>query len=255
MEALIEKIRKNKPVVHCITNGVTMNDCANILLAVGASPIMAHHPAEVAEISAGAGALVCNFGATFDYETMHIAAAAALAAGKPIVVDPVGVAGSTYRREACLDFIEKCHPTCLRGNYAEILALMEGRKTGNGLDSHVTIPDEISEDADFVLQIKEFAKRKDMMIVASGKTDVITDGKEVQLVTSGDAIMRRVTGMGCMSSVVQGAFLAVEESVEGAAEACRFFGKVGELAAKKTSEMQGGTMTFRQLFIDEISKM
>ena len=86
---LAQQIRKNRPIVHCITNAVTVNDCANILLAVGASPTMAHHPLEVEEITAGAAALVCNFGATCDYEAMLTAGKKARVLEHPIVVDPV----------------------------------------------------------------------------------------------------------------------------------------------------------------------
>ena len=95
---ILEQIRDKRPIIHCITNIVTVNDCANILLAIGASPIMAHHPLEVAEVTRGAGALVCNMGALDDFEAMEEAIRASVECGHPIVIDPVGVSGSTYRR-------------------------------------------------------------------------------------------------------------------------------------------------------------
>ena len=103
---LHHQIKKKPPVIHCITNAVTVNDCANILLAAGASPTMAHHPQEAAEISAGCDALVCNFGAIADYEAMKSAVLMATKLRHPIVIDPVGVSGSTYRRTKCIELIK-----------------------------------------------------------------------------------------------------------------------------------------------------
>ena len=132
---LYNKIQEERPIIHCITNAVTVNDCANILLAAGASPTMAHHPLEVEEITAGTKALVCNFGAIADYEAMEKAGRVADELGHAIVIDPVGVSGSSYRREKCQMLIENIHPTCIRGNYSEIRALMEHCSTATGVDS------------------------------------------------------------------------------------------------------------------------
>ena len=104
---IYEKIQQKRPIIHCITNAVTVNDCANILLAAGASPTMAHHPCEVEEITAGTAALICNFGAISDYEAMKTAGKRAHALGHPIVIDPVGVSGSSYR----LSLIHISEPT------------------------------------------------------------------------------------------------------------------------------------------------
>lgn len=127
---IYEKIQQKRPIIHCITNAVTVNDCANILLAAGASPTMAHHPCEVEEITAGTAALICNFGAISDYEAMKTAGKRAHALGHPIVIDPVGVSGSSYRREKCLELMKIIHPTCIRGNYSEIQALLHNCGTG-----------------------------------------------------------------------------------------------------------------------------
>ena len=120
---LHHEIKKTRPVIHCITNAVTVNDCANILLAAGASPTMAHHPLEVEEITEGAAALVCNLGAIADFEAMEKAGKKADEMGHAIVLDPVGISGSTYRRMKCQTLIKEIHPTCSRGNYSEIRAL------------------------------------------------------------------------------------------------------------------------------------
>ena len=135
---IYEKIQQKRPIIHCITNAVTVNDCANILLAAGASPTMAHHPCEVEEITAGTAALICNFGAISDYEAMETAGKRAHALGHPIVIDPVGVSGSSYRRKKCLELMKIIHPTCIRGNYSEIQALLHNCGTlsvvGSGTD-------------------------------------------------------------------------------------------------------------------------
>ena len=104
---LYQKIKQQRPIIHCITNAVTVNDCANILLAAGASPTMAHHPLEVEEITAGTQALICNFGAIADYEAMEKAGKVADSLDHAIVIDPVGVSGSSYRREKCQALIEE----------------------------------------------------------------------------------------------------------------------------------------------------
>lgn len=241
------RIQKNRPIIHCITNAVTVNDCANILLAAGASPTMAHHPSEVEEVTAGTKALVCNFGAIADYEAMEKAGKVADRSGHAIVIDPVGVSGSTYRREKCQTLIETIHPTCIRGNYSEIRALIEHCSTVTGVDSGDKTLDTEA--------MKQYAGAYHVILIASGEKDIITDGTDTYICENGDAKMARITGSGCMSSVMLGAFLGTEPSVQSAAACCAFVGIAGELAAEKTDACGGGTMTFRNLFIDEVSLM
>lgn len=241
------RIQKNRPIIHCITNAVTVNDCANILLAAGASPTMAHHVAEVEEVTAGTKALVCNFGAIADYEAMEKAGKVADRSGHAIVIDPVGVSGSTYRREKCQTLIETIHPTCIRGNYSEIRALIEHCSTVTGVDSGDKTLD--------IEAMKQYAGAYHVILIASGEKDIITDGTDTYICENGDAKMARITGSGCMSSVMLGAFLGTEPSVQSAVACCAFVGIAGELAAEKTDACGGGTMTFRNLFIDEVSLM
>ena len=128
---IYEKIQQKRPIIHCITNAVTVNDCANILLAAGASPTMAHHPCEVEEITAGTAALICNFGAISDYEAMKTAGKRAHALGHPIVIDPVGVSGSSYRREKCLELMKSdLYPGKLFGNTGIAAQLWNGYRGG-----------------------------------------------------------------------------------------------------------------------------
>lgn len=244
---LYNDIQKNCPIIHCITNIVTVNDCANILLAAGASPTMAHHPLEVEEITAGTNVLVCNLGAIADYEAMEKAGHVAHERKHAIVVDPVGISGSTYRRGLCKRLIGQIHPTCIRGNYSEIRALIEDHNTVTGVDAGDSSLD--------IEALKQYAREQLMIVAASGKEDIITDGTTTYVCENGDAKMARITGSGCMSSVMLGAFLGAENSVRSAAACCAFVGIAGEYAARKTDGCGGGTMTFRNYFIDEISLM
>lgn len=244
---LYNDIQKKCPIIHCITNIVTVNDCANILLAAGASPTMARHPLEVEEITAGTNVLVCNLGAIADYEAMEKAGRVAHELNHAIVVDPVGISGSTYRREKCKELIRQIHPTCIRGNYSEIRALIEDHNTVTGVDA--------SDRSLDIEALKQYAREQMMIVVASGKEDIITDGVTTYVCENGDAKMARITGSGCMSSVMAGAFLGAESSVHSAVACCAFVGIAGEYAARKTDDCGGGTMTFRNYFIDEISLM
>ena len=244
------KIREQRPLVHCITNHVTVNDCANILLAVGASPTMAHHPLEVEEITQGCHSLVCNLGATDDYEAMLIAVSAAGKAGHPIVLDPVGVGASTFRREQCWKMINTSQISCIRGNLSEIRALSENQTTAAGVDAQEDT--QTLEEKDKL--VMEFSKRVGSIVVVSGEVDIVSDGVQCVHIMTGSPMMAKVTGCGCMSSALIGAYLAVENSMEAVVVACTMMGRCGELAEQSTKEMRGGTMTFRMQLIDEMSK-
>lgn len=246
------RIPTARPIVHCITNIVSVNDCANLLLAVGASPTMAHHPMEAAEISSGASALVCNFGAIGDYDAMTAAGHAAHELRHPIIVDPVGVSGSSYRRGLCLDFIQTIHPDCVRGNYSEIRALMENRPTAAGVDAP---PDEAAQGDRLLEDMLIFSKKWNLILIASGATDYVTGGDAYYEIRNGHPDMTRITGSGCMSSALLGAFLSVERSLRSAAASCAWMGIAGELAAERTAAAGGGTMTFREKLIDALSLM
>ncbi len=248
----VSKIRKIRPVVHCITNIVTVNDCANVLLAVGASPTMAHAREEVAEIATGAQALVLNLGATECVEAMMEAGKAAHAALHPVVFDPVGVAASTYRRGLAYQILDAVHPSCIRGNYSEILALLENINTAGGVDECTEKDASLSADMDVV--VWEVAKRFGCIVIASGVTDIVSYGERVEYVEGGSAMMRMITGAGCMSSCLLGAYLAVGASDFDAAVCCmKMIGDAAEAAEQKQKALAGGSMTFRDAFIDAIS--
>ena len=243
---ILKEIRQKKPVVHCITNIVTVNDCANILHAIGAAPVMAHHPMEVSEVTEKSSALVCNMGALENFEAMIVAGKRAGELGHPIVIDPVGVAASEYRRNRCMELIENIRPNCIRGNISEINALVYGKSDRPGVDAQP------SDVPDFI-KINERAKEWNTIIVVSGESDYICDGEAVHEINGGSNMYRKITGAGCMSSVVMGAFLAVSAEKTGCAEACDMMKKAGEEAEKRMKIKTGGSMTFRHELIDYLS--
>lgn len=258
---LWKKIKEERPLIHCITNIVTVNDCANVLLAAGASPTMAHHILEVEDVTAGCEALVCNIGATECMDAMEAAGRKASELGKPVIVDPVGAAGAAFRRNMCLNLIRESKATCIRGNYSEIKALEQEKALGAGVD--VQEKDRRREDA---LETAADAAGKlaarlnassdeagKHYVVASGSVDFVSDGNRIISVYNGSKMMSKVTGMGCMSSVMQGAFLAVENSLEAAAASCVIMGICGEIAEEETIRVGGGTATFHIKFIDAVS--
>ena len=248
-----QAVVSGRPRVHCITNTITIWDCANILLAAGASPTMAHHAEEVAEITTGCHALVCNFGAMNDYEAMLNAAPAAAAAGHPIVVDPVGCGGSSFRRGRFFRLAQTAQITCVRGNASEIRALALGTGTVAGVDSLPTTSAEEFEELKNLA--KHLAVSLGAIVIASGVVDIVTDGRRLEEVTAGDSMMRLITGSGCMSSVLLGAYLAVgkEDPLAAAAACVTTMGDCGARAAARARAEGHGTMTFHTYLIDEMS--
>ena len=247
----LKKVQEIRPLVHCITNTTTIWDCANLLLAAGASPTMAHHPQEVAEITAGCRALVCNLGAMDDFEAMLAAAPVAAKLGHPIVVDPVGCGGSSFRRQRFRRLAEAAPITCVRGNASEIRALAMDTATVTGVDAG---EEESAQGLEEVkLRAMQLAAEYGCLVIASGATDILTDGRQIVEVTAGDPMMARITGSGCMSTALLGAFLAADNSLESALAACTIMGCCGETAAERARREGRGSMTFHTYLIDEMS--
>lgn len=241
-----KQILARRPIVQCITNIVTVNDCANALLAIGASPTMAHHVTEMSEIQSGCDALVCNFGATENFDAMLEAATQAGKLGHPVVIDPVGCGGSSFRREFFWKLVEACRPACIRGNYSEIMALAYGKQTVTGVDAGGTSETSIEE------AVKHLASKTESIVVASGIQDIISDGVTLRTVFGGDILMSRITGTGCMESSLLGAYLAVDNSIDSVVSCCQKVKNAGKIAADMTRECKAGTMTFREKFIDKL---
>ena len=252
-EKALMLVRQKKPLVQCITNFVTVNDCANIILASGGSPTMASHPLEVEEAVAGVQALVCNMGAIDKIDAMILAGKEANRLKKPVVLDPVGAGGTQMRRDAVRRLLQDVHFSVIRGNASEIRYLAGQHATGSGVD--VSSLDEITEenlDA-AVSMAEELAGKQNAVIAISGKIDVISDGKRSCVLRNGCATMARITGSGCMLTSMIGAFCgAYEDAFLAACTAMAVMGISGEIAEEKRLCNGTGNATFRNDLIDAI---
>jgi len=225
---LLDRIRERVPLVHNITNYVVMNASANILLALGAAPVMAHSRREVEEMAGLAGALVLNIGTLEEkwIEAMLLAAKTADVRGIPIVLDPVGAGATTYRSQAVATILRQASVSVIRGNASEVLSLADAGVTTKGVDSSLSVTDELADAAG------ELAREHGCIVAISGEKDLITDGDRVLRVANGVSLMTRVTGLGCGLSAVAGAFCAAAggDLLEAVAAAFGYYGLCGELA-------------------------
>jgi len=225
---LLDRIRVRAPLVHNITNFVVMNSSANILLALGASPVMAHSRREVAEMAALAGALVLNIGTLEEkwIEAMLQAARTANGRGIPVILDPVGAGATAYRSQAVATILHNASVSVIRGNASEVLSLAVADVTTKGVDSSLAVSAEMAAAAGAI------AREHGCIVAISGEKDLVTDGDRVLRVANGVPLMTRVTGLGCGLSAVTGAFCAVAEGdlLEAVAAAFGYYGLCGELA-------------------------
>lgn len=260
---LIEKLREESPLTHCITNVVTVRDCANAVLAVGGSPIMANAPEEAEEIVSIANSLVINIGTLTEeqIETMKKSAKQATKMEKPFVLDPVGIGISKIRNETPIDIIKESKPAIIRGNLSEIKAIatfygiLDECTTAKGVD--VADTDIISEDTlEINAQIvKNIAEKLDTTIAVSGPIDIVSNGKEVYALKNGNPMMANITGTGCMLGCIMGAYAAIDDSLLAAITATTVMSIAGEIAAKTATDNNQGTGSFGTYLIDELSKM
>ncbi|MBL7179154.1 MAG: hydroxyethylthiazole kinase [Pseudomonadota bacterium] len=224
-------VREQKPLIHNITNYVVMNYTANALLAMGASPVMAHAPNEVEEMVSFAGALVLNIGTLSDdwVASMIKAGKRASAAAIPIVLDPVGSGATALRTGAAKSIIQETRVSVIRGNASEVLSLRHENSKTKGVDAIHSV--EAAAGSAAIL-----ADELGCVLAITGPTDLITDGQQVIRVFNGHPLMRYVTGTGCTATAAIGAFLAVDRNpVSAAATALAFFGLAGEVAAENAS--------------------
>ena len=225
---ILAALRTRHPLVHNITNYVVMNSTANALLSLGAAPIMAHAIEEVEELVAISGALVINIGtlSTAWIEAMFKAGRAARARGIPVVLDPVGAGASRLRTETARELLQQVRPTILRGNASEILALGAATGGARGVDAQHTV-------AQARATAVALAKAYGMVVAVTGPEDFVADGTREARVSNGHPFMARVTGTGCMSTAVTGAFAAVEpDAFQAATAALVVMGLAGEWAAQ-----------------------
>jgi len=221
-------IHARAPLVHNITNLVVTNTTANALLAIGASPAMVEASDEVEPFARVSDALVINLGTLTSPQAaaIKLAVAAAVSAGKPWVLDPVGVGAIPYRTGIAHQLLDR-QPTAIRGNASEILALAGETGAGRGVDS--------GADAKAALaSARALAERSGAAVAITGATDYVTDGKRVVTISNGHPMMTRVTGLGCTATAVLGACVAVEtDALVAAAHALTIIGVAGEIAAKR----------------------
>lgn len=253
--AWMDAVQNTAPLVHSITNYVTVNDCANALLAIGARPVMSHDPREAAEITRGSQALELNLGATEYIDAMFLSGQAARAKGIPRVIDPVGISGSTFRRETLRRMIAELQPTAIRGNYSEIHALLANAGTGTGVDAVVDAAHPALFGEALARGMQDYLRTLDfpMILVASGREDIVASRDALCFVTNGSPRMSRVTGTGCMATEVLAAFLAVaaeEETFRAAVLATAFMGIAGEIAEESAPR---GSGSYHIALIDALS--
>jgi len=240
-------LREKRPLVHHITNYVTVNDCANITISVGAAPVMADAPEEVCEMVTFAGALVLNIGTLNkgQIESMLLAGGMANDRRIPIVLDPVGAGATRFRTESAQRLLDELKITTLKGNAGEIGILAGAEAFVRGVDSQG-----VTGDPSRIAQ--HFAKESGVTIVISGATDIVTDGRRILFVENGHPMLGSISGTGCMAASVIGAFSAVaDDPVIASAAALAAFGIAGERAAARAR----GPFSFKTALFDEMAAL
>lgn len=253
---LLRNLRDRRPLVHAITNYVTANDCANLLLACGASPIMADEPDEAPEITARAAGLVLNLGTLHrgTIPAMVACGKTANARGIPVVLDPVGAGASRLRTETALRLLREVRFTVIRGNLSEIETLARGYGTTYGVDSADRVtPDNL--DACCAL-VRDFARRTGAVMAMSGAVDLVSDGERVYCIRNGHPMMGLITGTGCQLSCLAGAFAAAnpDRPLEAAAAAVCAMGLCGEIAHARLGP-EDGSGSYRTYLMDAVCRL
>lgn len=245
--SILASVREKTPLVHHMTNYVTVNDCANITLCVGASPVMAHAEEEVEEMVSIASALVLNIGTldTQQINRMFIAAKAAEKRGIPIILDPVGAGATSLRTKTAQRMIQELSISVLKGNAGEIGTLAGKQAQVRGVDSGGVTgdPAEIT---------RTLAERLGCTVIMSGVTDIISDGNEVLHCDNGHPFMGRISGTGCMAASVIGSCAAVTaDFLAGSTAGIIAFGIAGEMAAAEAS----GPGSFKYRLFDSMASV
>ena len=242
---LFTSVRERRPLVHHITNYVTVNDCANITICAGGAPVMADAPEEVAEMVSFAGALVLNIGTlnAAQIESMILAGGMANDRKIPVILDPVGAGATRFRTATVQRLMDELSISVLKGNAGEIGVLAGAGGKVRGVDSHGLA-------GDVVAIAKDYAKAARLVVSVSGETDIVTDGKRTLLVENGHPLMGSISGTGCMAASVTGVFCAVSEDLlKASAAALAAFGIAGERAAAGAK----GPFSFKTALFDELA--
>ncbi|NRT79166.1 hydroxyethylthiazole kinase [Clostridium beijerinckii] len=252
--SLLNEVRNKKPLVHNITNYVTVNDCANILLAIGASPIMADDIKEAADITKISSALVINIG-TLNERTIESMIASGKKANElsiPVVFDPVGAGASEFRNSTTKRLLEEVKISVLRGNMSEIKFISGLGSTTKGVDASEN--DARTGNDEGIDVAKNLAKKLQCTVAITGATDIISDGERVVILENGTKMLSNVTGTGCMTTALIGAFCgAGSDYFIGAVSGIISMGISGEIALDKAGKI--GTGSFHIAIIDAISNL
>jgi len=240
-------LRQTQPLIHCITNPISINQCANGILAIGARPIMAEHPKEVSDITRTAGSLMLNIGNITDarIESILISAKEAQKTGIPVLLDAVGIGCSALRREYVRELLRTAVPTVIKGNYSEIQALYRESYHSSGVDADSSLDIQTTDHAALSL-----ARSLKAVILASGKVDIVTDGKCLYHIHNGTAQLSMVTGTGCLQGARCAAYLSAKPGLEAVITGCTVLGICGELA-----QTDRGTGTFLSHLMDSLSTL
>lgn len=249
MAQKLDKVRKENPLVHNITNVVVTNFTANGLLALGASPVMAYAKEEVADMAKIAGALVLNIGTLneSEIEAMILAGRSANENGVPVIFDPVGAGATSYRTETARKILKEVKVSIIRGNAGELANVIGENWVVKGVDA--------GEGAGSMVALAEKAARiLSCLVVITGKEDVVSDGATTVLVKNGHPILTKVTGTGCLLTSVIGAFAAVEKNLmEAAVAALAFYGVAAEQAVGLVGSNRPGS--FQMEFLNQLAQV
>lgn len=244
------QVKTKRPLIHHITNYVTVNDCANVVLSIGASPVMADESSEVEEMVSLASALVLNIGTcnSRTIESMILAGKAANKKNIPILLDPVGIGATKFRYESILKLLKEVKMSVIRGNMSEIKLLAGLQTKSCGVDS-------LDEDADGPKIAHNLAKSLNSVVAITGKTDFISNGTDTYSLNNGHINLTQVTGTGCMTSSLIGSFLGACDNILAASIAgISTMSIAGEKATKRMNSLDG-IGSFKVYLIDEINKM
>ncbi|OPJ62961.1 hydroxyethylthiazole kinase [Clostridium chromiireducens] len=251
---LLDEVRNKKPLVHNITNYVTVNDCANILLAIGASPIMADDIKEAADITKISSALVINIGTLNErtIESMIVSGKKANELNMPVVFDPVGAGASEFRNATTKRILDEVKISVLRGNMSEIKFISGLESSTKGVDASES---DVKTGSDEGIDVaKNLSNKLNCTVAITGATDIVSDGERVAILENGTKMLSNVTGTGCMTTSLIGAFCgAGSDYFLGAVSGITSMGIAGEIAFEKAGQI--GTGSFHIAIIDAISNL
>ena len=240
--SLLQKIRAKKPIVHHLTNWVTIYDCANIVKTLGASPVMAHAKEEAAQMASIASSLVLNIGTlTPEFvQAMKIAAKSANKKGIPVILDACGAGATQLRDKKSLELLDQTKIDIIKGNASEIARLSGKLVKTKGVDAG-------SVSQDMVAIARSLALKRKCTVVVTGKEDIVTNGKKHYIIKNGHPMMTHVVGTGCMAASCIGTFAAVESNLVYAAVSALL---VFEIAAECAVKISKGPASFKEQLFD-----